>query len=70
MLDTRNADEEVILEIRPGRGVVGGLDELLDGTETALPGYEVAADGQTHPINMVDAAGDDDGILLPPAWRR
>ena len=65
VLDTRNAEEEVILEIRArGRGVVGGLDELLDGVESALPGYEVADDGlQTHPINMADAAGDDDGMF-------
>lgn len=65
VLDTRNSDEEVILEIRAqGRGVVGGLDEILEGVSDALPGYALAEDGITvHPIDMTDAAGDDDGMF-------
>jgi hypothetical protein len=65
VLDTRNAEEEVLLEIRArGRGVVGDLDEILDGVDSALPGYEIGDDGlQTHPINMADAAGDEDGMF-------
>jgi hypothetical protein len=65
ILDARNNDEEVILEIRAqGRGVVGSLDEILVGVAEALPGYALADDGiTTHPINMAGAAADDDGMF-------
>ena len=65
VLDTRNAEEEVLLEIRAtGRGVVGGLDDLLSGVEEALPGYRVDDAGiEVQPINMTDAAADEDGMF-------
>jgi hypothetical protein len=66
VLDTRNAGEEILLEIRvTGRGVLGNLDDLLTGVETPLPGYVIDEVGiETHPMNMLDAAEDDDTFFF------
>jgi hypothetical protein len=62
VVDVRNADSEVTLEITArGRGVLPGLSGILTGIERALPGYAVAEGGiETHPISVVDAAANDD----------
>ncbi len=60
IVDIRNADESVVLDIKAaGRGVLGGLDHVLNGVHDALPGFVVAENGiETHPIRLVDAAGE------------
>ena len=66
IVDIRNADEEVTLEVTAtGRGIVPDLRDLLQGIDDALPGYELAENGiETFPINMMDAAGDEDGFFF------
>ena len=65
IVDTRNAGEEVTLEITAsGRGVIGDLDDLLGGVEGALAGYQVMEDGvDAHPFSMTEAAVDE-GMLF------
>lgn len=61
IVDARDAvaaesDRKVCLEVTArGRGVVPELSRLLDGVETALPGYEVQPDGiDAHPLIILD----------------
>ncbi len=65
VVDTRNAAEEVTLEITVrGRGVIGDLDGLLTGVDGAVAGYRVAEDGiESHPFSMTEAA-EDEGMLF------
>ncbi|MDA0295423.1 MAG: hypothetical protein O3A19_05845 [Planctomycetota bacterium] len=65
IVDARNAGEEVTLEITAsGRGVIGDLDDLLAGVDSALAGYRVADDGiEAHPFSMTEAAVDE-GMLF------
>jgi hypothetical protein len=65
IIDTRNASEEVTLEITAsGRGVIGDLDDLLAGVEGAIDGYQIADDGiESHPLSMTEAAVDE-GVLF------
>ena len=68
VVDIRNADEEVLLEITAtGRGMVSDLDDLVTGLDTALPGWAlVENDVQTHPIRMLESSEDDDsGWFMP-----
>jgi hypothetical protein len=62
IVDVRNADSEVVLDIKAaGRGVHGQLDEILSGIDDAIPGFDIAEDGViTHPIQMIDAAEEED----------
>ncbi len=62
IVDVRNADSEVVLDIKAaGRGVHGQLDEILSGLDDAIPGFEIAEGGViTHPIQMIDAAEEED----------
>ena len=66
VLDTRDSDEAVLLEIRAsGRGVLGGIDELLTGVEAPLEGYVIDASGiEEHEMNMLSAAEDEDDFFM------
>ena len=66
VVDVRNADEEVVLDITvTGRGVLGDLDHMLSGIEDALPGFEIAPDGiEIHPTEFMDAPQEDSLVLL------
>ncbi|MEE2907239.1 MAG: hypothetical protein VX527_05330 [Planctomycetota bacterium] len=61
IVDVRNADEEVVLEITAnGRGVVADLETLMSGLHDALPGYAIAESGiETHPVSMIEAAPEE-----------
>ena len=63
VVDTRNADEEILLEVRAsGRGIVSDLDELLSGIDTAVPGYVIDEDQtESHPLNMLESSDADSG---------
>ena len=72
-MDTRNAGEEVTLEITAsGRGVIGDLDDLLGGVQGALAGYQVMEDGvDAHPFSMTEARSRrGDALPLFPRRRR
>ena len=67
VLDVRSAgDGEVILEIQAqGRGVVPELEDLLEGYEASLDGFEIGeGDLEAHPIGVSASDAEDTSRMI------